>query len=355
MKKIVTVIGARPQFIKAAPLSKELRKYFNEIIVHTGQHYDYGMSEVFFKELDIPEPDHNLNINGFSHGRMTGEMLSAIEQILIEEKPDLVIVYGDTNSTLAGALAAVKLYIPIAHIEAGLRSYNRKMPEEINRVLTDQISTWLFVPSEVARINLEKEGIKKGIHVVGDIMYDAILHNSKRAKDYSRTKKELSLENMNYLLATIHRQENTDDENRLNNIFKIFSLVRERVILPLHPRTRNKLIEYNIKVPDNVLLIEPVGYLDMIDLMQNSFAILTDSGGVQKEAYYLNVPCITFRDESEWVETVEVGWNYIVGADERKFMDAYKKIHNARNLEHPILYGDGRTAEKIVSILKETL
>ena len=229
------------------------------------------------------------------------------------------------------------------------------MPEEINRVLTDQISNWLFVPSQVSKMNLEKEGIKNGIYVVGDIMYDAILHNSKRAKEYSTTTKELYLESKNYLLATIHRQENTDDKNRLLSIFQIFSLIKNKIILPLHPRTRNKIIEYQIKVPENVLLINPVGYLDMIDLMQNSFAVLTDSGGVQKEAYYLNVPCITFRDESEWIETVEVGWNFIVGADKNKFLDAYKKVQNVRNLEHPQLYGDGRTAEKIVNILKEKL
>jgi UDP-GlcNAc3NAcA epimerase len=354
-QKIVSIIGARPQFIKAGPLSKELRKYYNEVLVHTGQHYDYGMSDIFFEELGLPEPDYNLGVGGGTHGKMTGEMLVAIEEVLLKEKPDMVLIYGDTNSTLAGSLAAVKLHIPVAHVEAGLRSYNRKMPEEINRILSDQISKWLFVPSKVAQDNLKKEGIHDGIYIVGDIMYDAVLTNSKKASENSKIREQLKIEKNGYYLSTIHRAENTDIKERLAIMLEIFSSVPKKVVLPLHPRTKNKIKDYGYVFPDNVIVVEPLGYLDMLELMQHSVAILTDSGGIQKEAYYLNVPCITLRDESEWVETAEVGWNFIVGADKNKFNQAFQELDNVRTKSHPFLYGDGRTAEKIVEILKKTI
>lgn len=354
-KKIISIIGARPQFIKAAPLSKELRKYFKEVLIHTGQHFDYKMSDIFFKGLDLPEPDYNLGINSLSHGKMTGAMLGEIEDILIRENPEAVIIYGDTNSTLAGSLAAVKLQIPIAHIEAGLRSYNRKMPEEINRVLSDQISKWLFVPSLVAKNNLEREGVREGIYIVGDIMYDAVLHNINKALSYSNILLNLNLEKNNYLVATIHRQENTDDETRLKKIIEIFSLVDKKIIIPLHPRTKKKIEDFHLNFSDNVIVIDPLGYLDMLNIMQNAYVIITDSGGIQKEAYYLNAPCITLRDESEWVETVDVGWNFIVGVNQDKFISAYSSCTAVREQKHPELYGDGKTAEKIVDILKKTL
>ncbi len=353
--KIVSIIGARPQFIKAGPLSKELRKYFTEVLVHTGQHYDYGMSDIFFEELDIPEPDYNLGICGGTHGKMTGEMLKKIEEVLLMERPDAVIVYGDTNSTLAGSLAAVKRHIPIGHVEAGLRSYNRMMPEEINRVISDQISKWLFIPSEVSKKNLEKEGITEGIYIVGDIMCDAVMNNSKRANERSKILDSLKLEKQNYFVATIHRAENTDYKERLSAIFDMLASVPGKIILPLHPRTNNKVMEYGIEYPGNILIVDPVGYLDMLELMQNSAAVLTDSGGIQKEAYYLNIPCITLRDESEWVETVEAGWNFITGADKEKFACALSELKSVRKIVHPFLYGDGKTAEKIVDILKKTL
>ena len=355
IQKIVSIIGARPQFIKAGPLSKELRKYFQELLVHTGQHYDYGMSEIFFEELGIPEPDYNLGIGGGTHGKMTGEMLAAIEEVLLKEKPDAVLIYGDTNSTLAGSLAAVKLHIPVAHVEAGLRSYNRRMPEEINRILSDQVSKWLFVPSKVAQANLMKEGVIDGVYIVGDIMYDAVLLNSKKASDNSKILEQLKIQKNEYFLSTIHRAENTDIKERLAVILEIFSSLEKNIILPLHPRTKNKIKDYGFNFPQNVTVADPLGYLDMLQLMQNAGAILTDSGGIQKEAYYLNVPCITLRDESEWVETVEVGWNIIVGADKEKFNQAFQNLNKVRERDHPFLYGDGKTAEKIVEVLKETL
>jgi UDP-N-acetylglucosamine 2-epimerase len=353
VKKILSVIGARPQFIKAGPLSQEMRKYFKEVLVHTGQHYDYGMSDIFFTELSIPEPDYNLGVGAVSQGKMTGDMLSKLEDVILTEKPDIVLIYGDTNSTLAGALAAVKLHIPIAHVEAGLRSYNRSMPEEINRVLSDQVSTWLFVPSKVAKNNLEKEGIKEGVYEVGDIMFDVLLANSKKATDTSDVLKTNGLSSKNYFVATIHRAENTDEKDKLVRIFDIFASLNEKIILPIHPRTRNKIVSFGLTVPKNISAIEPLGYLDMLELMQNAKAIFTDSGGIQKEAYYLKVPCITLREESEWIETVEVGWNFIVGSDKVKFTNAFQQLDKVKSKEHPFLYGDGTTAEKIVNILRE--
>ena len=353
MEKILSVVGARPQFIKAGALSYELRKYFQEVLVHTGQHYDYDMSEIFFTELSIPKPDYNLGVGSASHGKMTGEMLSKLENVMLTEKPDIVLVYGDTNSTLAAALAAVKLRIPIAHVEAGLRSYNRNMPEEINRILADQVSAWLFVPSKVAKHNLEQEGIKKGIFDVGDIMLDVLLVNTKKASEFSNILMTNQLTAHNYFLATVHRANNTENKKKLSQILDIFASINETLILPLHPRTKNKINTFGLTIPKNVSTIEPLGYLDMLELMQHAKAIFTDSGGIQKEAYYLNVPCITLREESEWVETIEVGWNFIVGTDKIKFERAFQQLHKIKNRKHPFLYGDGTTAKKITDILRK--
>jgi UDP-N-acetylglucosamine 2-epimerase len=353
VKKILSVIGARPQFIKTVSLSHEIRKHFKEILVHTGQHYDYEMSEKFFSELAIPEPDYNLGVGALSHGKMTGEMLSKLENIIFIEKPDIVLICGDTNSALAGALAAIKLQVPIAHVEAGLRSYNRSMPEEINRVLVDQISTWLFVPSKVAKNNLEKEGIKERIFEVGDIMFEVLLANTQKASDVSNVLKTNGLTSQNYFVATIHRAENSDNKEKLSQIFNIFASVKEKFVLPIHPRTKNKLTSFGLLIPKNIVAIEPLGYFDMIELIQKAKAVFTDSGGIQKEAYYLNVPCITLREETEWIETVEVGWNFIVGTDKVKFNNAFQQLDKVKNKEHPLLYGDGTTAIKIVDILRE--
>jgi UDP-GlcNAc3NAcA epimerase len=328
--KILTVVGARPQFIKLAPLSKILRENgINEIIVHTGQHYDENMNDLFFKELEIPEPDYNLGIGSGNHGEQTGRMLIEIEKIILKEKPDLVIVYGDTNSTLAGALAASKLHIKLAHVEAGLRSFNKRMPEEINRVLTDHVSDILFCPTQTAVENLKNEGITKGVYLVGDVMFDALLYFSKISDMKSNILERLNIKPKEYYLATIHRAENTDNYERLKNILTAFSKMDEIVVFPIHPRTR-KMINYygldDLLENNNVKVIDPVGYLDMLKLEKNAKAILTDSGGVQKEAFWLKVPCITLRDETEWVETVNLGWNRIVGSDVKKILEAVRDL-----------------------------
>ncbi len=344
--KIVSIIGARPQFIKAAVVSKEFLKRdgIEEILVHTGQHYDENMSKVFFDELEIPKPDYNLGVGSASHAVQTGEMLMKIEKVLLDEKPDWVLVYGDTNSTIAGALAATKLHIKIAHVEAGLRSFNKLMPEEINRITTDRISDLLLVPSQNALTLLEKEGLAENSLFVGDVMFDSILFYQKMAEEKS------SLQNItdekDFYLATVHRAENTDDKERLQNIFSAFSEMDKPVILPLHPRTRSKLegIDYN----DNVKIIEPVSYLEMILLLKNSSKVLTDSGGLQKEAYFMQKPCVTLRDETEWIETLNGNWNFIVGTDkdlilEKIAVNVFDKQGN--------YYGDGKAGEKIVNAL----
>jgi len=317
--KTISIVGARPQFIKAAAVSRVLQKTqgVREVLVHTGQHYDANMSEVFFEELEIPRPDYNLGIGSATHGAQTGRMLEAIEEVLLREKPDWVLVYGDTNSTLAGALAAVKLHIPVAHIEAGLRSFNRRMPEEINRVLTDHASDILFAPTKAAVENLRREGIsEEQIQLVGDVMYDAALYYGKKAECQSQSLNRLGLKPKEYILATIHRAENTDDPRRLRAIFEGLAEVDQemKVVLPLHPRTRVVLVEVGLydKVARSVCLIEPVGYLDMVMLEKNARAIATDSGGVQKEAFFHRVPCLTLREETEWVELVDLGWNCII-------------------------------------------
>lgn len=352
--KIVTIVGARPQFIKAAPVSRVWRQANAEILVHTGQHYDDNMSAIFFRELDIPQPDYNLEIGSGSHGRQTGQMLMRIEEVLLSEKPAAVLVYGDTNSTLAGALAAVKLHIPVAHVEAGLRSFNRDMPEEHNRVLTDHCADLLFCPTQSAVDWLANEGVAKGVHRVGDVMYDAVLHNVEIARSSSTILAELGLEPAGYLLATIHRPYNTDIPQRLQAILAAFVDIDSPIIFPVHPRTRRYISELTIDglTGSKVKMIEPVGYLDMLALEQNARLILTDSGGVQKEAYFMGVPCVTLRPETEWVETVEAGWNLVVDADRERIVWAATG-HRWPNESPQPVFGDGRAAEKIGRILSQ--
>ena len=348
--KILTVVGARPQFVKAAAVSRVLRENHTEVLVHTGQHYDERMSEVFFRELGIPEPDYNLEVGSAGHSVQTGEMLIRMEPIFEQEKPDWVLVYGDTNSTLAGALVASKLHIPVAHVEAGLRSFNREMPEEINRVLTDHVSKLLFCPAQKAVENLKLEGVTSGVHVVGDVMYDAVLRHSDAAEKKSSILKSLDLRPKHYLLATVHRASNVDDTSKLLNILETFSMTGETVVFPVHPRTRKAIETAGYKVGENIKLIEPVGYLDMLWLEKNARMILTDSGGVQKEAYWFATPCVTLREETEWVETVESGWNVVVGIERERILNAVHKFSVPAS--RPNLFGDGDAAQKIVCLLE---
>ncbi len=356
MKKIVTIIGARPQFIKTPLISGEIRKFAKEILVHTGQHYDANMSEIFFSELGIAKPDYNLGVGSDNQGKQTAKMLEKIEEVLLKEKPDLVIIYGDTNSTVAGALAAVKLRIPVAHVEAGLRSYNRDMPEEINRIVADHISEILFAPVKSAAVTLKKEGITKGVYMVGDVMAD-IQIKLKSKKSKVKTLQKLSITSKNYLLATVHRQENTDDKHRLTGIMEAFIESDEMIIFPAHPRTVKYLKEYKlfgkVKKAGNIQLIEPIGFMEMIELENNAKMILTDSGGVQKEAYIAKVPCVTLRDETEWNETVKSGWNILAGAEKTKILKLIKKFPKPKS--HTIFLGDGRASSKIAKIIQKFL
>lgn len=380
--KVVSIVGARPQFIKAAAISRAIRENnvdgtppVHEVIVHTGQHYDTNMSQVFFDELDIPFPEYNLWVGSASHGAMTGRMLEKIEDVILTEKPDWVLVYGDTNSTLAGALAAVKLHIPVAHVEAGLRSFNMRMPEEINRILTDRISTLLFCPTETAVKNLQKEGLtnitnggkltKASFSLspttcssslvinVGDVMYDVSLFYRERAREKSNILEKLGLEDKNYVLATCHRAENTDDPIRLRRILEGLGRIAQKVLLvmPLHPRTQKQVKAFGLSaLLADIRVVDPVSYLDIVRLEQSAKAIVTDSGGMQKEAYFYGVPCITIRQETEWVETVEAGWNQLVGSDPNAIVLAFDQAENqiGRN-SRP--YGNGQTAETIVAVL----
>jgi UDP-GlcNAc3NAcA epimerase len=360
--KIITIIGARPQFIKAATVSRVISNLaagsdppsIHEIILHTGQHYDYNMSQVFFEQMGIPTPHYNLAVGSGDHGQMTGRMLVKVEKILMDTSPEWVLVYGDTNSTLAGALAAAKLNIPVAHVEAGLRSFNRRMPEEVNRLLTDHLSKLLFVPTTNAIDNLGREGITQGVVFSGDVMLDAFLFYRKRAADQSQILSRLKLSPKGFYLATIHRQENTDSESRLGAITKALAAIGNQdkpVIMPLHPRTRKKLRQWGLPstFDSKLQFIEPVGYLDMIQLECAARLIFTDSGGVQKEAYFAGVPCVTLRDETEWIETVEAGVNFLAGTETDAVYEAYKKAIHARVSFKDGLYGDGRAAEAIVS------
>jgi UDP-GlcNAc3NAcA epimerase len=352
--KVVTIVGARPQFIKAAAISRVLRVNHSEVIVHTGQHYDSNMSEIFFDELGIPFPDYNLGIGSGSHGAQTGAMLEAIEKVLLREAPDWILVYGDTNSTLAGALAASKMHIKVAHIEAGLRSFNRKMPEEINRILTDHLSSLLLCPSQNAVQNLANEGIQDGVHMIGDVMLDALTYARSRLQSIPDILSKLGLKEKGYLLVTVHRAENTDDPERLRSILMALSQIDEVVVFPVHPRTRKAIdnLEMEFTPSGKIKLIDPVGYLDMVRLEEAARMILTDSGGIQKEAYWLGVPCITLRDETEWVETVEAGWNVLVGYDIDKIISAINENHIPSSQENLYYFPD--SSKSMVDIMNNT-
>jgi len=355
--KVVSIVGARPQFIKAAAVSRVLRAEpgVQEVLVHTGQHYDDNMSRVFFEELEIPEPDYHLGIGGGTHGQNTGRMLEAIERVLLKEQPDWVLVYGDTDSTLAGALAAVKLHIPVAHVEAGLRSFNRRMPEEINRVLTDHASDILFAPTETAVKNLRCEGIAEDkIYLVGDVMYDAALYYGAKAEVKSQLLKQLGLPPRGYILATVHRAENTDDPGRLRAILEALAEVHQEVpvVFPVHPRTRKRTEAFGLEgYLKKVLALEPVGYLDMVMLEKNACLIATDSGGVQKEAYFYRVPCVTLREETEWLELLESGWNRLASPRSKEaMMDAMIGCIGVQGNEVQ-LFGSGQAAQDIVTVI----
>lgn len=351
--KVVTIVGARPQFIKAATISRAIVKLgqCDEVMIHTGQHFDANMSDVFFQELEIPKPDYHLGVGGGSHGQNTGRMIEAIESVLLKECPDAVLVYGDTDSTLAGALAAAKLKIPIVHVEAGLRSFNRGMPEEINRKLTDHLSDLLLTPNLQGIKNLEMEGIF-GSHVinVGDVMFDAAMYFGERADKTSDILQKLSLVPKEYWLATVHRQENTDDTRRLQRIFDGLSRTDRTVVLPLHPRTRNRLIDQGIVLAKNILVVEPVGYIDMVMLEKHAALIVTDSGGVQKEAYFHRVPCLTLREETEWGELIDMGWNRLAPPLSEGFFSAFERDYSP-GAEDGAPYGDGQAAERVVKCL----
>ncbi|MDY0387768.1 MAG: UDP-N-acetylglucosamine 2-epimerase (non-hydrolyzing) [Methanolobus sp.] len=350
--KIATIVGVRPQFVKASVVSRELRKEHDEILIHTGQHYDYKMNEVFFEELNIPVPDYFLEIGSGSHAYQTGEMLKKIEEVLIKEKPDLVLTYGDTNSTLAGALAASKLHIKTAHVESGLRSFDKTMPEEINRILTDHCSDLLFCPTENAVHNLKNEGITDNVFLTGDVMADSVIFNKAIAEKQSTILNDLNLESKKYLLATVHRASNTDNPTNLQNIVDAFCELDDLVVFPVHPRTKKLLKEYNLydKLASSVKLIEPVGFLDFIKLMNNSKMILTDSGGIQKEAYILKIPCITLRENTEWMETVEDGWNVLVGADKRRIVKMVNELSPSLDT-HNDRFGKGDASRKIAAVI----
>ncbi|MGB9607836.1 MAG: non-hydrolyzing UDP-N-acetylglucosamine 2-epimerase [bacterium] len=355
--KIISVVGARPQFIKATIVSQAIEKHnvssshrIEEILLHTGQHYDYEMSEIFFQQLKLKKPDYNLEVGSDTHAKQTARMLERIEEVLFKEKPDLVLVYGDTNSTLAGALAASKLNIKVAHIEAGIREFNKAMPEEQNRILTDHLSSLLFCPTQTAVKNLKREGIEEGVFFVGDVMFDAILGSLPIAELNSRILKDLALEPKNYYLTTIHRAENTDRKENLHNLLFALNQLELPVVFPIHPRTKKAVERYGLSdLLRKLKVIEPVGYLDMLVLERNARAILTDSGGVQKEAYLLGVPCITLRNETGWVETLEGGWNVLAGTDVEKILEYARK--SPPTSPRRDYFGDGRAGERIVEII----
>jgi UDP-GlcNAc3NAcA epimerase len=348
--KIVSVVGARPQLIKAAALGRELRAHHQEVLVHTGQHYDYAMSGIFFDGLEMPAPSINLGVGSGSHGAQTGAMLEKIEQVLLTEKPNWVVVYGDTNSTLAGALGAAKLHIPVAHVEAGLRSFNRRMPEETNRVIADHLSELLFCPSDTSVKNLAAEGIRQNVHLVGDIMLDILNWAKEEASaGAAAILQKLDLKEKGFLLATIHRSENTDDVSRLSGILSALNALEQTVVFPVHPRTYKVITARNLPLAPHVRLIEPVGYLAMVRLVAAAKMVLTDSGGLQKEAYWLGVPCVTLRDETEWVETVDAGWNRLAGATTERIVDTVRKFDPPS--QRPNLYGDGCTAARCAALL----
>ncbi len=348
--RFASIVGARPQFIKLAPVSRAIRLQHQELIIHTGQHYDAALSSQFFEEMAIPTPDYHLGIGSADHGAQTGRMLEAIETVLLRERPDVVIVFGDTNSTLAGALAAAKLHIPVAHVEAGLRSFNRDMPEEINRVLTDHLSTWLFCPTETARGHLAHEGITEGVDVAGDVMYDVLRQVQpildERAHALLST---LGMEPQNYVLLTIHRPVNTDDPERLGQIVQAISSLGRPVIFPVHPRTQKFLKAYHLTWSAETRLIDPVGHMDMLALVQAASHVATDSGGVQKEAFLLGTPCVTLREETEWPETLEGDWNILVGSRPEAIREAFNRPRPQPPAQHP--FGEGDAAQRIAALL----
>ncbi|WP_026633044.1 non-hydrolyzing UDP-N-acetylglucosamine 2-epimerase [Dyadobacter alkalitolerans] len=377
MKKILSIIGARPQIIKASAISRAIRNHYaseiQEIVVHTGQHYDVSMSAIFFEELQIPEPDYNLKVGSGNHGEQTARMITGIEEILVKEQPDFLIIYGDTNSTLAGAIAASKIHIPIVHIEAGLRSYNKQMPEEINRILADHVSTYLFPPTKTGYSNLIKEGFNAGtlppytmdnpaIFNVGDVMYDNTCFFSEAAEKSTSILERYDLKKADFVLVTLHRNTNTDDSIRLNAIFRsLLELARFyniKIALPLHPRTAKQMglfleaeLLFELKNSSQVLLLPPVSFLEMIQLEQGARLVITDSGGVQKEAFFLDKPCIILRSETEWVEIVESGAAMLCGADQAELMSAYAHFEKQPQVAYPKIYGDGHAAEKILGFL----
>jgi UDP-N-acetylglucosamine 2-epimerase (non-hydrolysing) len=349
--KFVTVVGARPQFIKLAPVSRALRQAgLSEVIVHTGQHYDEKMSHTFFVELEIPTPDYDLEIGSGTHGAQTGKMLAAIEEVLERERPDGMIVFGDTNSTLAGALAAVKLHIPVAHVEAGLRSFDRTMPEEINRVVTDHVSSRLYCPTELAVRRLREEGVTQGVELVGDVMYDMLLRMRPRIEERAPTLlRALGVERGAYTLVTVHRAGNTDDADTLRRIMSGLERLDGQVIFPMHPRTRNLLTRYGVTPGSHIQVIEPLGYTDMLTLTTSAARVVTDSGGLQKEAFLLGVPCVTLRDTTEWPETIEVGWNTLVASDPDALLAAWRKPTPPAPAVNP--YGQGNASVRIATDL----
>lgn len=352
--KIVSIVGARPQFIKAAPVSFELSKKHEEFILHTGQHYDEKLSKIFFEDLKIPRPNINLDVGSDTQARQTAEMMIGIEKVLLNENPDLVLIYGDTNSTLAGALAASKLRIKIAHVEAGLRSFNRKMSEEINRIVADKISNYLFCPTETAVKNLAKEGVTQGVHNVGDVMLDAALKFAPIAESKSSVLQDLCLKPRSYFLLTLHRAENTGFIERMKSIVNALIDSKQTIIFPVHPRTLKYLKLYDLmhklQHAQNIKFLEPLSFLDMIVLEKNAAKVITDSGGVQKEAYFYQIPCITLRDETEWVETVEDGWNVIVGAEYEKILAAITNFEPKGSQRGH--YGNGKASEKLREIIE---
>ena len=349
--KIASVVGARPQFIKAAPVSREVRRHNVEILIHTGQHYDETMSDVFFEVLEIPRPDYNLGVGSGSHAVQTAEMMRGLEGVLEKEAPDLVLVYGDTNSTLAGALVAAKRHVPVGHVEAGLRSFNRTMPEEINRVMSDHLSELLFCPTQTAVDNLRREGITKGVHLVGDVMYDVALHSAQAARGRDIVER-LGLRPGDYVLVTLHRPGNVDDRETLRGIVDALVRCGRPVVFPVHPRTRKNLEAFGLweALRGKVTAIDPVDYLDFLALLMKAQKVATDSGGVQKEAYFFGVPCVTLRDETEWIETVEVGWNAVVGTETEDILHAIANFNPTGTKAKS--FGDGHAAERIARILE---
>jgi UDP-GlcNAc3NAcA epimerase len=348
--RFASIVGARPQFVKLAPVSAALRQQHEELIIHTGQHYDYGMSAQFFDELAIPAPDYHLGIGSGTHGSQTARMLEAIEQVLMKERPDWVVVYGDTNSTLAGALAAAKLHIPIAHVEAGLRSFIRTMPEEINRVVTDHLSDRLFCPTETARRHANNEGILQGVEVVGDVMYDILLQVRPKIEGRAHSLlPKLGVTPQSYVLVTVHRAANTDDPATMRNIARALNKLEMPIIFPVHPRTQARMEQYGIAWEKHISLVKPVGYIDMLTLEWGAYRILTDSGGVQKEAFLLEVPCVTLREETEWPETVEAGWNAVVGTCCDAIIEAVGRSMPKPPQQNP--FGDGNAAVRIAQAL----